>query len=1633
MAWAVLLGALLTAVSVRGFPGNDHSFSPSITADARYVVFMSAASNLVGGDTNGLEDVFLLDRQTDTLTRISTNAAGQQANGQNWTPMIAANGRYVAFASNASNLVAGDTNNAADVFRKDLQTGEVVRVSVSAAGAQGTSTVIGGALGARFPAISADGRFVAFESDLAGLVPGYNDASIVGNTFVRDVVGGTTWAIGPSGNLVFDSQPSIASRSITLTGQAAIEIIVAFRTGLALQAGDGNSSGDIYRALRVIPDNSSAAASADWSYLLVSAGISGSGAAAVNIGGNPPPLELFGASAEPYAPVLTADGQQAVYLSAKNNLTATLDDANNQHDLFRVVLNGAGSIASRTSRITNGIGPPTVQIEQAGISANGGVLVWFDRNANLWRVNNGLLPTSFGDSGTQATGLNARVQRFGRGVVSNDQGGGFGNYRIAFSSSGSEPFGTRSDPFEDVFIAGITGISSDFARASSGRLGTAQDGHSRSVAISPDGNVVEFGSHASGFDAADPGANRDVIRRSLTTGVTTRLGSAFGNSSRDFRWPDLASNGRNVFIAELDAAIDFQQPGGAVTRCSDSTSNAWVRYPDGNATCLDLDRPGYTNLLAERVFQPAISDDGRYAAFVGKHADAPFSRRRAVYLVDLDSLEIVTALAMTLDLNPSERTLGLERDTIGLSGNGQYLVFTVTPDSSVGGPNECFGKKVYLYDRVANTSTAVTPLVGGSLATPPKAAWPTISADGNTVALVSCDNLANEASPPAGTKLYHWNRATQVFTRIPTDTLARNGNSVIGRPRLSADARYTAFVVDQNCLDRCVTQQREIALYDRQTRSLRTVSVTPSWSRANGPAGNQDALSFNTFLHSLDLSADGRKLVFSSSADNLTPGDRNYADDVFVLDVPSQTLSRASAFGNNAAGDDDRVAPAISGNATVLAYGAKNRDGAIGAGGSAPLGYAKGSSDKWSDIVINSGSGERVISQAPNGAPSNGDSGEPSITPNGSFVAFQTEATNVTAGSDTNNAIDIVVHNVGANQNQVASVGVGGAAADGPSGQPAVATNAQGDKWSASFTTNATNLTPDGATNGVSQVVLAVQGTGNSPPSNTGISVTGAGAWGNGPSGQSDLSSDATLVSFTSLSTNLIASDTNNAGDIYLRDLVANSTTRISEPPGGGQANGPSGKSSADKWNTAAGAPAGVQWVVVFESDASNLVANDLNGATDVFARLSNGEVRLLSRALGSSPPAPANDRSFAPSLASNGRYVTFSSGASNLVAGDTNGIADMFLYDLATDTLTLVSNTRAGAPSNDVSNSGSVGVNALGQPVVVYDTGADNLAPGDGDNAFDIYVDGGAANADQVGQTAVLAITERVPASTVVGEPYFVVAQVTSPSGPPGGSVAINDGAGSSCNANINAQGLASCQLTSMSAGNRTLGASFLASVPIAYSAAPISQTHPVAKANTTASVSLGTGPFASGQVVTATASVVVVAPGAGTPSGSISVSVSGGGESCTITLPATSCQLALVNVAADRTVTASYAGNATLNASTATSTATVNLAQTIVTLDLPPTLEVGTPVTASIGVGVLAPGAGTPSGVIMVSASATEQCTVTLPATSCQLTLSATGNRTISASFPGTATLAASSTNVARTVVAAGATIFGNGFEDN
>jgi len=169
------------SIHTNGTQGNHVSgeFDVSISADGRYVAFPSLANNLVNGDTNGTYDVFLRDRQSGTTERVSIHSSGAQSTGgYSYQSAISADGRYVTFASSATNLVAGDTNTDWDIFLRDRQAGTTERISVSSSGAQGTGD------SGNYHSISADGRYVAFESGASNLVSG--DTNAAGDVFIRD-------------------------------------------------------------------------------------------------------------------------------------------------------------------------------------------------------------------------------------------------------------------------------------------------------------------------------------------------------------------------------------------------------------------------------------------------------------------------------------------------------------------------------------------------------------------------------------------------------------------------------------------------------------------------------------------------------------------------------------------------------------------------------------------------------------------------------------------------------------------------------------------------------------------------------------------------------------------------------------------------------------------------------------------------------------------------------------------------------------------------------------------------------------------------------------------------------------------------------------------------------------------------------------------------------------------------------------------------------------------------------------------------------------------------------------------------------------------------------------------------------
>ncbi|MGY6217352.1 hypothetical protein ACW73L_19535 [Methylolobus aquaticus] len=167
-----------TCVSVSSAGSPSSAWLPTISANGRYVAFESAADNLVSSDTNGTIDVFVHDRQTHQTMRVNVASNGEQVMevAASLEPSISANGRYVAFSSAANNHVPGDTNSVTDVFVHDVRTGHTSRVSVDSAGSQGNWYSYA-------PAISADGRYVAFLSEANNLVPGDNFDSDV---FVHD-------------------------------------------------------------------------------------------------------------------------------------------------------------------------------------------------------------------------------------------------------------------------------------------------------------------------------------------------------------------------------------------------------------------------------------------------------------------------------------------------------------------------------------------------------------------------------------------------------------------------------------------------------------------------------------------------------------------------------------------------------------------------------------------------------------------------------------------------------------------------------------------------------------------------------------------------------------------------------------------------------------------------------------------------------------------------------------------------------------------------------------------------------------------------------------------------------------------------------------------------------------------------------------------------------------------------------------------------------------------------------------------------------------------------------------------------------------------------------------------------------
>lgn len=268
------------------------SYSPSISADGRYVAFESNSSTLVAGDTNGRSDIFVKDRTTNVTTRVSVATGGVQATNTSSDAEISGDGRYVVFHSLANNLVSGDSNATDDAFLHDRQTGITERVSLNTSEQQAAS-----GCWSRYPSVSDDGRFVAFQSNPCAW--GLPAVTVGSSIWLRDRALGTTRIIA-SGSSIGDphyhNPPTVSGDGRYIAWESHESDVVN---------GDNNQSGDVFLFDRVLS-----------TYEIASLGNGG----------------VQGDRSVSSAPSISDDGRWVGFSSAATNLVP--GDTNDRSDAF---------------------------------------------------------------------------------------------------------------------------------------------------------------------------------------------------------------------------------------------------------------------------------------------------------------------------------------------------------------------------------------------------------------------------------------------------------------------------------------------------------------------------------------------------------------------------------------------------------------------------------------------------------------------------------------------------------------------------------------------------------------------------------------------------------------------------------------------------------------------------------------------------------------------------------------------------------------------------------------------------------------------------------------------------------------------------------------------------------------------------------------------------------------------------------------------------------------------------------------------------------------------------------------------------------------------------------------------------
>jgi hypothetical protein len=806
------------SVSAEGQAGNSDSYGAAVNADGRWVAFASRATNLVPTDTNGVSDVFLYDTVLGSTERISLSSDGVEGLAYSESPALSADGQVIVFQSLATNLVPSDTNGVMDIFVHDRATSATSRLSIASDGSQsnGASTT---------PAISGDGQVIAFESSATNLV--LSDTNGVADIFVHNRITGITerLSLGVAG-----AESNGAATSAALSADGHYVTFSSIANNLVVSDTNGVADVFVYDRTTGITERVS-----------------------VNSEGEE-------ANDSALAPTISGDGTRIAFESAADNLVP--DDTNERSDIF--VHERTTGETRRVSVSSSGAQGGLGAIE-ASISADGAFVVFMslasnmvsgDTNGTYDIFRHGLadgttIRVSVSTAGAEGTApsrhpaINAsgRVMVFdsvSSEFVKGDNGAAIDVFRHERSDQPPPPptptatATPRIPPYANEQFAPMVGFARRFRSTSIQAITLNGNGDSTPLQVTADGNVVLFVSAATNLVAGDRNYQTDLFvwRRETnliervsvaTNGGEADAGSWRGELTPDGQWLLFSSTASNLVANDTNPGEDL-----------------FLRDMDtGILTWLPSDSVGYR--VNGGSHSLAISADGRWIAFssdadnLGQESDP--RRITHAYLLDRTNGEVKRA---------SQWGSAWGNDTSmvrGLSANGQYLLF-----------------------------------------------------ESNATNLIADDTNGQ-------TDLFVYNRVNNQVRRVNVSATGGEANANTFASELSADGQYVSFTSGAtNLIPNDTNGADDIFVVEWQTGTIERVSLAMDGSPLTFGSGGAD------------ISADGNFIVFDSGDPTIVGGDTNNTVDTFVRNRRLGINLHGSAtstggFPNDGAGTFPRISP----------------------------------------------------------------------------------------------------------------------------------------------------------------------------------------------------------------------------------------------------------------------------------------------------------------------------------------------------------------------------------------------------------------------------------------------------------------------------------------------------------------------------------------------------------------------------------------------------------------------------------------------------------------------------------------------------------------------------------------------------